>query len=29
MVERQAGKVISICSMQSELGRDTHTVRRV
>ena len=25
MVERQAGKVINICSMQSELGRDTIT----
>lgn len=25
MVERQAGKIINICSMQSELGRDTIT----
>ncbi len=25
MVARQAGKVINICSMQSELGRDTIT----
>ncbi len=25
MVERKAGKVINICSMQSELGRDTIT----
>ncbi|WP_259461699.1 SDR family oxidoreductase, partial [Enterobacter sp. R1(2018)] len=25
MVEREAGKIINICSMQSELGRDTIT----
>lgn len=25
MVKRQRGKIINICSMQSELGRDTIT----